>query len=1551
MIDQSTQRSSGGLALIRVLKSHVIKFFLFSLVLGLNTTQLVGQCIPTDKYDKIISSFHQSVALKSNGTYAVWGDLMSNSGTAAVLSPQDINVTNYPLLTGSVLKASLASNSLDAQGIVLTTTGLFAWGKSGTILETSLTGSNDAFHHIVSPTGGDPSTGLPTGVTPANVKMLFTTYQTLAIVTSTGDVWVLTQAALQLTGTGLTGTPTTAQKKTWYKVQTSSGVNLTNVDAIRGQVADGTHNALMAVTTSGAIYTWGASTFLGNATAVASKSYATTMTLPTGVLAADVKMIGVTGGSGNNTSRNNTYYLLSNQGYLYAMGENNKKQVGDYTTTVQTSWVNVKQDASTNMSGISTFSVQEHDANYSAASAVTVSGNIYTWGENQRNMLGQPNAATNYDPAIPSTFNQGADKALFAEIGGHTLVYLKQGSTQFCYVGHKINGSMGDGTSATADVVAFDCSNTPSLYICGSVPVIASPITSLISASLTTINADGTSTSTLTIQLKDALGNNLTTTGGTVSVATSAGTLGTVVDNNDGTYTVILTSSNTATTANITYLLNGTTGTNTASVAFVSGATSPPTGSANQSFCVTNAPTLATISVTGTAVQWYAASSGGSPLASNTVLVDGTTYYATQTVGGVESASRLAVTITVSPAITLVLNPSSASLTLGQSVTLNASGASSYSWSPSTDLSATVGASVISTPSSTITYTVTGTSGACSATANVTVSLSGGDSDGDGVSDAQELLDGTDPNDGCSYLAASQVFANTSSTWRNADCDGDGTANGTDPEPLNFCVGGTGQVPANGTPAYDVFRYQDCDNDGILNGLECTTGVTCPDFDNDGIPNYLDTDSDNDQIGDITEGNIDTDGDGKPNYLDLDSDNDGILDSMETTQDRDGDGKPNYLDLDSDGDGILDTVEATALYRNGEDSNGDGVCDRSGVTSDANYNGIPDQLEPAYGGRMLEVPDTDKDGTPDFLDLESDGDGILDSIELTGDMDGDQHPNYRDGDSDGDGVSDAYEKFGDMDGDGKPNFLDLDSDGDGLSDQYEGLNLCSNCGRVDNNDDGYDDRAQQDSKYPAVDTDKDGAPDFLDLDSDNDGIPDAVEAGNDPKNPVDTDKDGTPDFRDLDSDNDGIPDAIEAGKDPSVPVDTDKDGTPDFRDLDSDNDSIPDAIEAGVDPTKPLDTDGDGIYDFRETDSDNDGISDKIEAGADPSKPVDTDKDGLPDYRDIDSDNDGISDNIEKGPTATPVDTDGDGTPDYRDLDSDNDGISDNIEKGPSATPVDTDGDGTADFRDLDSDNDGILDNTEKGPTATPVDTDGDGTADFRDLDSDNDGISDNIEKGPTANPVDTDGDGLPDYRDLDSDNDTLSDNIEKGPTSTPVDTDKDGNADFRDLDSDNDGISDKVEAGPDPKNPLDTDKDLTYDFRDIDSDNDGILDKDEDNVNIAGLADCDHDGIPNRLDADKCPSFMPQGISPNGDGKNDTFIIPGILNAQPNTVTIFNRWGNIVYEKDNYQNDWHGQTDRAFDLLALDGLLPDGTYYYVVDYKGNKSNVKSFIYVNRLDK
>ena len=175
MINHSSQRPSESLAHLRVLKTPYFKFLLFGLVLSFSTLQSYAQCIPTNKYDKIISSFHQSVALKSDGTYSTWGDKMASNGTTAVLSPQDINVTNYPTLTGTVLKASLGSIALDAQGIVLTTTGLFAWGKAGTVIDASLTSNGDSFRHISTPTGGNVSTGLPSNVAPTDVKMLFTT--------------------------------------------------------------------------------------------------------------------------------------------------------------------------------------------------------------------------------------------------------------------------------------------------------------------------------------------------------------------------------------------------------------------------------------------------------------------------------------------------------------------------------------------------------------------------------------------------------------------------------------------------------------------------------------------------------------------------------------------------------------------------------------------------------------------------------------------------------------------------------------------------------------------------------------------------------------------------------------------------------------------------------------------------------------------------------------------------------------------------------------------------------------------------------------------------------------------------------------------------------------------------------------------------------------------------------------------------------------------------------------------------------------------------------
>lgn len=71
--------------------------------------------------------------------------------------------------------------------------------------------------------------------------------------------------------------------------------------------------------------------------------------------------------------------------------------------------------------------------------------------------------------------------------------------------------------------------------------------------------------------------------------------------------------------------------------------------------------------------------------------------------------------------------------------------------------------------------------------------------------------------------------------------------------------------------------------------------------------------------------------------------------------------------------------------------------------------------------------------------VDSDQDGIADSVEGTFDADGDGLGNHYDTDSDGDGLSDKFEGAEGADGDGIANYLDLDSDNDGLDDADEGI--------------------------------------------------------------------------------------------------------------------------------------------------------------------------------------------------------------------------------------------------------------------------------------------------------------------------------------------------------------------------------------------------------------------------------------------------------------------------------------------------------------------------------
>ncbi len=192
-----------------------------------------------------------------------------------------------------------------------------------------------------------------------------------------------------------------------------------------------------------------------------------------------------------------------------------------------------------------------------------------------------------------------------------------------------------------------------------------------------------------------------------------------------------------------------------------------------------------------------------------------------------------------------------------------------------------------------------------------------------------------------------------------------------------------------------------------------------------------------------------------------------------------------------------------------------------------------------------------------------------------------------------------------------------------------------------------------------------------------------------------------------------------------------------------------------------------------------------------------------------------------------------------------------------------------------------------------------------------------------------------------DTDGDNIADYIEE----QHFNTDGDEFPDYKDEDSDNDGILDIVEGGVVDicaQNLVDSDNDGIPDYCDDDSDDDGITDLEE------GSEDCDNDGIPNFKDNfDDCADRIdaPDTFSPNGDGVNDYFIIPGISDFEGNEIYIYNRWGGEVFHMKNYDNLWDGKSSNSAIGSAE---LPQGLYFYVVKLDSNKGVLKGSVYIKR---
>ncbi|MBO6656084.1 MAG: DUF4347 domain-containing protein [Pseudomonadales bacterium] len=536
-----------------------------------------------------------------------------------------------------------------------------------------------------------------------------------------------------------------------------------------------------------------------------------------------------------------------------------------------------------------------------------------------------------------------------------------------------------------------------------------------------------------------------------------------------------------------------------------------------------------------------------------------------------------------------------------------------------------------------------------------------------------------------------------------------------------------------------------------------------PDVDDDGQPDWLDIDKDNDGITDNVEaqatgnyiaptGTVSTTSTmtngldiayltvgagGTPGLVEVDSDAgglnpDGIVDTYDSDSDNDtiadiaerGDGQPRSITstADADADGLLDIFEGSVLFDS--DPNDENVAG----TSTANF--------------VFNLADSDEDT----------GDNGVGAVPLTDDFD------YRD--------------LADTDGDGVPNISDVDDDNDGILDSDEGLT--ANPGSLRSvNIDILDSTTTTTTTISLAGTG---------LEEGNIVTVSGIRVDGDLDAPVETftvifnESDDNVMFSGLQS-GEGFSGFVELTTPISptqltvIDIDPGAGFEPglDIRTL-ADDPSVSDdlgfgyAVRFTVEVSwEARDTDGDGVADYLDLDSDNDGLSDLFESGNAAGIAADLNRDGTISLgeggqteggttADV---NLGLLEVFESNPTSN-QDSDGDLVDDVLDLDSDNDGIADTIEFRATAGYVSNDGD----VRDNDADGDGVIDIFDSNDLTSGDfggtfdysgnDADGDGTPDYLDQDSDNDdpgddsGI-DSAESGLTLSGTDANADGIDD--------------------------------------------------------------------------------------------------------------------------------------------------------------------------------------------------------------
>ena len=205
-----------------------------------------------------------------------------------------------------------------------------------------------------------------------------------------------------------------------------------------------------------------------------------------------------------------SYYVLNPiDTKVYVLGGNGYGQLGIGTTAHTTTWSVLQRPANDgDLTGIIDINADDQTDHYPTAGVIVngyddgSAGAPYDdvfmlWGRDSSSALGS--GGDKSLPTVPDGFTLGTSRATRIEMGGHTTMYYDPDFNdtvhgvvgKMCYLGHKINGSMGDGTPDDDAITSFDCIHTPAvLSLCAAEkpPIIIIPSRAIFTTPLRSEN-------------------------------------------------------------------------------------------------------------------------------------------------------------------------------------------------------------------------------------------------------------------------------------------------------------------------------------------------------------------------------------------------------------------------------------------------------------------------------------------------------------------------------------------------------------------------------------------------------------------------------------------------------------------------------------------------------------------------------------------------------------------------------------------------------------------------------------------------------------------------------------------------------------------------------------------------------------------------------------------------------------------------------------------------------------------------------------------------------